>query len=484
MIFTLTITINHRDLIPSRRTIAAGNIERAKHIRDEKTITAENLERLTLQERLASANGFSLAPPIYALGTPVNETGVANFRKSRQEFESLPPAAIVFAPFLNRVASEVRRDVTVRVNELRMSADGRICRPANDPTKMLFLDGARSLRGILERTACDEPGAAATYLATIPVDRRAREVNEWLSRTDDRTKAVLRTRLALAPVEASRIDVRMPASTSTALMIRPEAYGRECYAVVSERYATGMEVDVIARAILESIERGLFPGDARGEVLYDGRRATIRALWHSDVQPEFVCAGEIFKAGMSIDAADDRSGGIDVDGILWRNLCLNLIIIDENHQSFGSRRHMGTTRDLTEWLFEAMRGASKSVAAFAELWSRSRSLRLDAPSVTRDIPADATGDQARIVSGVMRGLVKSERLALPGFRGEAAINALLGSWRREPEFSKVGIVNAITRAAHELPLRSAFGGDVIEAQAGAVLSNARPFQYVEAGEVF
>jgi len=445
-------------------------------------ITAENLERLTLQERLASANGFSLAPPIYALGTPVNETGQDNFKKSRQAFDNLPRAGTVFAPFLNRIAGEVRKDVTVQVNELRMINDGRIVRAGGDTTKTLFLDGARSLRGLLDRTDCPEPGAAATYLATIPAPRRMDEVNEWLAYTAPETKAVLRTRLALAPPDVSTLAADAPVSTSTALALAPAPYGREVFAVVSERYGTGMEVDVIARAILAAIDRGLFPGDARGEVLYDGRRATIRAIWHSDIRPESVCAGEVFKAGLSIDAADDRSAGIDVDGILWRNLCLNLIVIDENHQNFGSRRHMGATRDLSAWIFDAMRNASRSVASFAALWDTARSMALDSPDVTRDIPADV--DRRQITAGVFRGLLKTDRLALPGFRGEAGINEFMRSFDREPEFAKVGIVNAITRTAHEAPMRTTFGGDLIEQQAGAILSSKRPFQYVEAGEVF
>lgn len=443
-------------------------------------ITTENLERLTLQERLASANGFSLKAPIYALGTPVNDTGRENFRKSRQTFENLPLAGTVFAPFLNRVAAEVRKDVTVRVNDLQMTDDGRIIR-RSDGTRALFLDGALSLRGLLDRTDCDEPGAAATYLATIPADRRAKEVNEWLTRTDDKTKAVLRTRLALAPPDVPAVPLA-PNDGTTALTLAPAPYGREVFAVVSERYGTGMEVDVLARAILAGIDRGLFPGDARGEVLYDGRRATIRAIWHSDIDPTAACAGEVFKAGMSISSADDRSAGIDVDGVLWRNLCLNLIIIDENHQSFGSRRHTGDTRDLTAWLFDAMRAASRSVAGFAALWDTARSMRLDAPAVTRDIPAESAPRQ--ITAGVFRGLLKTDRLTLPGFRGEAGVIELLRAYDREPEFSKVGIVNAITRTAHEAPMRSAFAGDTIEVQAGELLSSKRPFQYVEAGEVF
>jgi hypothetical protein len=307
-------------------------------------------------------------------------------------------------------------------------------------------------------------------------------VNEWLASTTPETKAVLRTRLALAPPDADTLPANLDSPTSTAMMLAPAPYGREVFAVVSERYSTGMEVDVLARTILTAIERGLFPGDARGEILYNGTRATIRAIWHSNIDAKSVCAGEVFKSGISIDAADDRSRGIDVDAILWRNLCLNLIIIDENHQSFGSRRHMGASRDLAQWLFDALANASRSVSAFAGLWDKARAMALDSPDVTRDIPADA--DRRMITAGVFRGLLKTDRLTLPGFRGEAGVDALLGSFDRDPEFCKVGIVNAITRTAHAEPTRGVFGADDIERAAGELLSSARPFQYVEKGEVF
>ena len=46
--------------------------------------------RAFLDEAEAIAAGFSLEPPIYALGTVVNETGVENFKRSRLEFVAMP----------------------------------------------------------------------------------------------------------------------------------------------------------------------------------------------------------------------------------------------------------------------------------------------------------------------------------------------------------------------------------------------------------
>jgi hypothetical protein len=438
------------------------------------TIDPTNLVRLQLQERIATASGFSLPAPLFALGTPVVDLGVENFRKSRSEFESLPPAADVFGRFVDRIAAERRKDVAVTVAEIRMNADGSLMRSYGGKT--LLLDGARSLRGLLDRTPCEEPGAAATYLATVPSGRRAGEVNEWLRAADPAATMVLRTRLALAQVDA---EIKEGRATL-------DAYGREVFAVVSEKYGTGLEVDVLARKLELAAAGGFFPGDARAEILYDGRAATIRALWHSNVDPKAACAGEVFKAGVGIRAADDRSEGIEVLANLWRNLCLNFIVIGTANRSFGKRRHVGGTADLVEWLTGALAEAAKSVTGFADLWDAGRAKRLDDPTVTRDIPAAlpyGKADEA-IVAGIFRDLMRRNVVALPGSRGEDAVTKYVGSWRKEPEFNKVGIVNAVTRAAHEVEMTRAFASDDLEAAGGKILASPRPFSYVEKGDVF
>jgi hypothetical protein len=343
---------------------------------------------------------------------------------------------------------------------------------------MLPADG-RSFNQFLARTACPEPGAAAKYLGTIPAERRAAEVNAWIDETPADTKAVFRTRLALTDTNGG------DAQTSELA-----AYGREVYAVVSERYGTGAEVDELGRAMIAAMTDEIIPGDARGLVTYDGSRASIQALWHSNIAPERVCAGEIFKGGVTVSATDDGGLALHVDSTLHRNLCLNLLIIAQATQSQGSRRHVGNAAELLEWLYDALRRATATVQIFADMWDTARSQTLD--MVTRDIPAayldgsSTVVDEFRpdVVRGVFRGLVKRGRLALPGHRGEASVDALFDTWKREPEFTKAGIVNAATRAAHELPLRGVWATEETETRAGAVLTSPRPFDYVERGEVF
>ncbi len=422
---------------------------------NDNNLDPRNLERLRLQERIAEEGGFSLQPPIFALGTPVNEIGRENFRKSRKDFEALPPARTVFRPFLERVAAEVRKDVVVPVNSVTMLEDGRITRGNG----ALLLDGTRTFRQLLERTPCEEPGAAAKYLSIISPERRASEVNHWLRHAEEGDSMVLRTRNAIA-------------QNNGGLM----GYGKEVFAIVSEGYSRGLEVDSLVEHVQTMLADEILPGDARAEVTYDGRRMSVRILWHSNILPEQVCAGEVFKASVSINAADDTSKGLEVFKEVLRNLCLNLIILHDAKVAMGRKVHRGDTAKLVQWLYSTVRAAVQGVRGFAELWQGANTRYLNAPNVVRDLPANTTN--ADVVKGVYRGLLKQGRVKVPGYRREAAVDALFQRWNVEPKAHVAGVVNGITRAAHELDFPNVWAGQELEQQAGQVLAARKPFQWV------
>ena len=427
----------------------------------DQTIEAGNVARLNLQEAMAEANGFSLPQTFFAVGTPLIEVGRDAYKRSRKDFEAMPPARSVFGPFLDRVAAENRRDVPVRVGDLAMLDDGRITRP-NNGGKSLYLDGPRPLQQLIERTGFKEPGAAAKYLAEIGPKRRAREVNALLSCADEDQTAVLRTRLFTGPVNGHDGPV-----------------GREVFAAVSERYGQGAEVDTLARATLAAAEADYLPGDARGEIAYDGRKVAIRAVWHTDIAPQLVAVGELFKAGVWITGADDRTSGLRVGSSILRCVCINFTTMEAS-QTTGYKRHVGSMPEMVEWLGEALRGAVDTVRVFAEAWDRGRSMEIH--QAARDVPEGL--DSRTATAGAVRGLVKARKLALPGKRGEHGIEAIMGAYDREPEPTRVGIVNAVTRYAHEATQPGPWVTGDLEAQAGRILTDKRPLQYVEKGEVF
>ena len=412
-------------------------------------VDPEAVLRLMAQEAAARAMGFAPKPPLFALGTRVIDVGAENFRRSRQKFEQLPLAKVALARLIDRVLMEKRLDTDTRIRDLVMSEDGTIAR-GGAPLALT----ENSFRQLLARTACPEPGAAAVYLATIPSARRAIEVNSWIRETDAEKVAVIRHR------------------NNVAL----SGNGRQAYAIVSERY-TALDTDQLARIMLE---QDIAPGDARCEIQYDGDRVELALRWHSDIQPDTCAAGEIFRAAAGIRSADDGTQAIDPFAGLDRNRCLNLIIIDHAEVRLGKKRHVGN--NVAEFLFDALKAATDRVRYFAELWGGAARTRLTDSGVVRDLPEGATQDE--IVRGVFRGLLTGGKLSLPGYRRDGAIDVLMAAFAKEPEMTKVGLVNAVTRAAHEADLRGAWATQSVQEAGGWLLASKRPLQWVNRGEDF
>ena len=416
--------------------------------------SASDLERLQEDEAAAKAAGFAVAPPMYALGTPCISLGHENYRASRQQFEQLPLARPVIESLVQRILLEDRRDATVGVNSLVMLDNGQISR-GNGGMAL----SEESLKQLMSRTACPEPGAAATYFTTISPQVRAREVNHWLRATADKKDVVLRNRRTLTSQGGN---------------------GRQVYAVVSPKYKA-FDVDELARTV-EGLVGRLIPGECRADVKYDGISGEICLYWHSNVQPERVCAGEIFKARAGIKSSDDGTQALTPFAGMFRNLCLNFICIDEAQQTFGKRRHMGS--DLHRVIYGGLNDAVDSVRFFAEKWDTAKSDQLR--DIVRDYPERCTDLQ--LAAGAFRGIVKQQQLSLPGVKRGETVDELMKSFNQEPEYTRAGLVNAITRTAHEVPLRGAWASEDVEAVAGKVLAAAtrstKVLQYVESGEAF
>src|SRR5262249_5828820 len=127
------------------------------------------------------------------------------------------------------------------------------------------------------------PGGAG-YLTDCPPALRATNVNHWLA-------------------QATRVD-KSGAVQPRQVTLRARQTGDSCeiFSIVGPRYSP-IDIDVIATQLHKAV-----PRDARAEVLYDGYRARISILLHSNIAPERCVAGEIFKAGVSLTTADDGTG--------------------------------------------------------------------------------------------------------------------------------------------------------------------------------
>jgi hypothetical protein len=389
-------------------------------------------ERAKADGAAARAAGFNMADENvkFEVGSLVNAWGVENFRESRSEFEDMSTAVASCEGLIAQVATEKRTDLKVSAPDLTMLPDGRLSRGS----------GALPMsdRAITGLAGFVTPGGGR-YLRDCPEDLRATNFNHWLERAY--REDVYATRRAEKDAEEGTdvAKVMVPRDLTLRTRLNPQDREgcpkgtRENFAVVGPRYAAH-DIDAIAEQVLTA---KAIPADARANITYDGYKARMDVLFHTNIQPERAVAGEVFKAGIIVRTADDGTGSIQIGAQVWRNLCLNLIIIDHDVIPVSRRRHVGTNIDLA--VEEGIAAAMAKVAHFAEAWS----------SATVENVCDKydMGD----IDEVLRGLVFNRVVHVPHCKPEEMFGRLKRAWEMEPGYSKTSIVNAVTRAAHENP---------------------------------
>jgi hypothetical protein len=387
-------------------------------------VDADAVARLTADENASRKAGFALKPPVYELGTIVNETGVENFRKARADYEALPYAWDALNRLIDKVGSENRQDVVTHLNAMDMQVDGSLAYSVRNGwargNGMLPLE-ERAFQSLAQMVT---PGGAA-YLSACPPRLRCDHLNYWTARAKEDRKATLRTR------DAGNGE-------------------RSIFACVSERYAAH-DVDKVAQQIADAL-----PGGSRADVTYDGYRARVNVLFHTTVEPARAAAGEIFRAGLCITTDDTGRGAIRVEAEVWRNLCRNLIILDSSKLKIASRRHRGNAT-IADDVRSAIAQAQNAVSYFSDAWN--------VASVENVLERYGVDD----VATIFRQLAESKIVHAPGVKPDAMAERLQRAWDQEPGYSKTAIVNAITRSAHEDPWATPWVTEDLERTAGELL---------------
>jgi len=409
-------------------------------------VSAEGKARAVADEAAAVAAGWNLAPPVYEIGRVVNSMGVGNFRASRTDHDEMPSTTEGLGKLIDVINAENRKDLVCAVPSIKMLPDGRITRG-----QAVLPVSERAISGVGTHIT---PGGAA-YLKQCPPDLRAINFNHWAAngyREDSRaTQDAIEAWIEKgskgpqpAPImKAKEVTVRTRHNHATG--------AREAWSLVGPRYGAH-DVDKIAEQILTSPS---IPGDAKCDIVYDGYRARIDVLFHSNVQPEKVVAGEIFKAGIMVKTADDGSGSIQISAQVWRNLCLNLIIIDHAKDLVTRRRHFGNgiQADVEAGIVTAM----GKIQHFADKWSEA--------TLENVLEKYGVAD----VDAVFRGLVYNKVVHVPGIKPEEMMERLQRAYQAEPGYGKTAIVNAVTRAAHKEVWGSYEDVEDMERTGGALL---------------
>jgi hypothetical protein len=392
---------------------------------DGGSISVEGKARAEEDEAAAVQAGWSLKPPVYAIGSKVNSTGVANFRASRQEHDSKASVGEACEQLINLVEKEDRRDLVVKVPTLSMLPDGRITR-GGGPLDV----SERAITGVGTMIT---PGGAS-YLRACPPDLRAVNFNHWSRegwREDQRATSALVEKWDETGRRGPKPEpVMVEKEVTLRTRLNHASNKREAWSFVGPRYEAHDINDIAAQIMRHEA----IPADAKCDIVYDGYKARIDVLFHTDIQPEKAVAGEIFKAGIMVKTADDGSGSIQISAQVFRNLCLNLIIIDHAKDLVTRRRHFGKgiEADITTGIEVAM----GKVKYFADKWSEA----------TLENVIEKYG--VNNVEDVLRGLVFNKVVHVSGVKPDEMFDRLLRAYQAEPGYGRDAIVNAVTRCAH------------------------------------
>lgn len=364
------------------------------------TVSHVAVQRIALQDEWAANAGFALPPPVYAAGTRCVDLGAQNFRAIRQSVDSMPTFAVAARMVADAIKAEDREDVVCHARDVRMTDDGRIDTDPHRTTRhnRLLID-FDAFRAFCHRTG---NGAGATYLGDVPAQRRAMNVNADLAGAD--ASYMFRTRIGASGA-------------------------REIFATLSPGYGV-FDADSVMALAAPHLQ------DTRAEVVYDGARLKATALWMPDHVVD-LAAGDVFKAGVRITTSDVGGGSIKVDAVLWRNRCLNLIIVGSADVTTCRRVHKGEGRDIASDVDAGIRQARELIAPFLQSWGAARAATIAESEEQMKARIEAIVNESR--GGVKA--TKAER--------ETAIPAILNAWRAEPGFTVADLANALTRAAHE-----------------------------------
>lgn len=450
--------INTDALSPILADILAPAPKNAERHEDS-TVCAVGAARSANDKAAAIAAGFAPADPLFERGTKVIQLGVENAKRSRLDHDAKPTVAEYCRDLVARVAGEKRTDRVVPVADLGMNAQGQLTRGTNAVS--ITEDAFLSLM-----TKLDVKGAR--YLASMTdVERRALNVRADLAE------------FVAADKEACSTDPdgrRKPAEVSLRLRRTPSG-APECFAVTSSAYAA-FDVDKIAQAISMAA-----PDDARGTVVYDGRRAKFEVMFHSTTQPENYVAGEYFRAGVHVTTDDTGKGGIKVRAMICQNLCLNLIILDESTVEIASLRHIGSVEKLAAKFRAAFEQALKSIDHFLTQWGYATQQDLRETAKAQDENAyDLSVDE--VMRGIFNGIIEDGEVGLPKRHRLDVVDGLMAMWEADESSatqtfgaSRAAAVNAITRWAHEVN-DDPWMEDELQSAAGALLASKKPLPYL------
>lgn len=355
----------------------------------------------------------------YAVGTRPMDGAL---ERSRVEWEKRASFNDLASGLIQRVKREGRVDRVVNVPDLEMLADGRVqSRIKQNPAEL----ERRGLEALLRHV--DGASSGVSYLVDeVPPDLRAALFNYHAARD-------VRTVRGVEKPHAIKLRLR-------------NGDGRyKVWGVVGKNYPT-VDVDTLAQTLLDEL-----PGGARGEIKYNGYKASMTAQWHTS--DTTIGVGGFLRAGLRLTTADDGTDAFDISAVLEQARCINLSVVPQV-KGTGHFAHRGEVSMLRDRVRAAIVAAKDSIAPFVKAWG-------EAEQISIESLADPNECFTRLVE---RGYVK-----VAGVKKEDLIERLVKAYQFDRGMSKTAVINAVTRAAHTNAWQSKWAQEEMEVQAGQLV---------------
>lgn len=403
------------------------------------TPVLDRTTRLIEDEAAARRAGWAPAPPVYALGTPIIDYGKNRWKTGRREWEKTPPTVEGLTAVIQRVAEERREDRVVRVSELSMDTDGHLV--VGGERYAIETLGMKQLLTRIKNGDFEKPTEDEKIVSQI-VEELQEEYDDSVGRTlfpsafdlmsavdPDLRASVFNTQVRRHGDASQKLKLRLRSRTDAAM--------QQMYSVVGPNYTT-FDADKVSAALRNCLYKMNGGRQARGEVLYDPSttRLKVNALWHADLPYDGGSAGDFFKGGIVGYSNDAGGGGVSGNGQLWRNLCLNLIIVNVAKKSLFRITHRSSADEIAKAINEGMKQAEKDFAYFLQRWGILHATPIKSVRLW--------GEQFVNVEEAIKWAVENGRITA-GVGKDVLTEALLNSYAAEPGDNLEALINAMTR---------------------------------------
>lgn len=358
------------------------------------------------------------------------------------------------------IEDEKRHDFVANVGSFWMKPNGVLM---SDKTELGLIEG-RAFRQLLSRIGVF-PSAYQSF-KMWPISIVAETFNEVIEHYRDNTNE-FRDEKSENDYKKICVGTRLNTSLNGK---------RTVYRVVSTSYQGGMNCADMLRATQKALES--FEG--RVDVYYNPETTKVQAdvLWQKEYKTgrsltNPMCEGSVFQFGLRISSADAANHRFLIQPIARRDKCNNCQLIETEKGFLVEKRHIGDLEAIRAAMFGdadetgAIEDSMKLIQPMLKQWGYLENTLVEGNHVTLWNKKFYTTKDASASENALKWAIKNEKIG-KGIAKKVLLDVILTNFEKEPSPCLDGIVNAVTRAAHE-SLLDDIQRSLLEEQAGTLI---------------